>query len=446
MHKKKNENFKKLIFFSNGLMLEKKIYVKDFINNQKKKNAIILVKIMEMEVESDDSEEENETHLEILKEKILDSIKNSGSKTNFEEMQEMVVEYGYEMEKKIEKEVKENPENFIDIKEAVKQSDEQLVALGKLGESLENMGIKVAIDKRNIKTDDYIINNQFISSGILKKNKYEIHVEENDENKQNSILNDENEQNKFKEEWKEKISNYSHIPKNEIYITNLRKGSVITDVIFKNGLDINISEEMKKFANSNPKIKCIYEKNILGACKLTLDMLDSRGNRKQNEWAKPGEKRGGREYFPPDNNWVGFGLRVLNQYDNGNNEWIGMNGNPNEWAVAYHGTSESAVKPICSKHGKFYSTIIEGAEGQKCKKCKNINEFSKDQFPFCGEGCYCSPHLDYACGYSNGVIIMCRVNPKLFRIPKGKYEKDEWITDGTRNTIRPYRLLYRLNN
>ena len=125
---KKNENYKKLIFFSDGLMIDKKIYVKDFINNQEKKNFIILVKIMEMEVESDDSEEENETHLEILKEKILDSIKNSGSKTNFEEMQEMVVEYGYDMEKKIEKEVKENPENFIDIKKAVKQSDEQLVA------------------------------------------------------------------------------------------------------------------------------------------------------------------------------------------------------------------------------------------------------------------------------------------------------------------------------
>ena len=43
---------------------------------------------------------------------------------------------GQNLEKKIEKEVKENPENFIDIKEAVKQSDEQLVALGKLGESL----------------------------------------------------------------------------------------------------------------------------------------------------------------------------------------------------------------------------------------------------------------------------------------------------------------------
>ena len=257
---KKGENYKKLIFFSEGKRIEKKISVQDFLKkNTKKKEPIILVKIMKIEIQSDDSEEENEKHLEKIKSKILDSIKGPGKGPSFEEMQEMVVEYGYDIEKKIEKEISDNPENFIDIKEAVNQNDQQLVALGKLGESLENMGIKVAIDKRNIKTDDYIINNQFISSGIIKKNKYEIHVEENDENKKNLILNDENEQKKFKEEWKEKISNYSNIPKNEIFITNLRKGSVTMDVIFKktefknkNGSDINIAEIMKQFANTNP--------------------------------------------------------------------------------------------------------------------------------------------------------------------------------------------------
>ena len=71
------------------------------------------------------------------------------------------------------------------------------------------MGIKVAIDKRNIKSDDSIINNQFISSGIIKKNKYE-------------ILNNENVQNKFKEEWKENISNCVKVPKDDIFITNFR--------------------------------------------------------------------------------------------------------------------------------------------------------------------------------------------------------------------------------
>ena len=92
---------------------------------------------------------------------------------------------------------------------------------------------------------------------------------------------------------------------------------------------------------------------------------------------------------------------------------------------------------------------------------------SKLKYPICEEGAYCSPHLKYADDYAhkskNSVIIMCRVNPSLnffhwqiidyiindkriIRIPKGKYQNDEWITDGTKNSIRPYRLLYKLNS
>ena len=203
---------------------------------------------------------------------------------------------------------------------------------------------------------------------------------------------------------------------------------------------------MKNFANSHPKILTIFNKNIFGKCKLTLDMLDEKGNQGPNGWAKPPAYRGGKEYFPPGENWVGYGLKVLNQYDNGNNDWIDCNGNKNEWAVAYHGTSENAVKPICSKEGKFFSTFNEGAKRQALKNYKNINEPSQKYYNKCGEGTYCSPHLDYANGYSNGAIIMCRVNPNLIRIPEGKYANDEWITDGTRNTIRPYRILYNVNN
>ena len=39
---------------------------------------------------------------------------------------------------------------------------------------------------------------------------------------------------------------------------------------------------------------------------------------------------------------------------------------------------------------------------------------------------------------------MCRVNPNKIRIPQGLYEKNEWITDGTRESIRPYRILIEL--
>ena len=448
------KNHRQLIFFLNGSKIDKNLIVKEF-QKKSKKDDFILVKIMDSNVENDSDDEKSK----VLKKEILEEFKNPDKNITYEQMQELVVQYGYETEKKIEEEMKKNPENFIDIEDAIKQKDsnEGLFVLGKLGESLKDMGIKVAIDKRNIKSEDSIINNQFISSGIIKKNKYEIHIDEKDSKKKYEILNNENEQNKFKEEWKEKISKCIKVPKDDIVITNFRNGSITIDVIFKRteikdelGSKINIDEGMKKFANTNDKVISITSKNILGCCKLTLDMLDPRGNQNPNGWAGPGSERGGLEYFPPDSNWIGYGLRVLDQYDNGNNDWIQMNGNPNEWAVAYHGTSYGAVKPVISKEGKFFSTRAEGATGQKCKDEININPLTQKQYPLCGEGTYCSPHLEYAHNYakyykSNAIIIMCRVNPKLIRIPK-TYAKNEWITDGTKGTIRPYRLLCRVND
>ena len=66
----------------------------------------------------------------------------------------------------------------------------------------------------------------------------------------------------------------------------------------------------------------------MGACRLTVDMLDKRGNRAPNEWAKIGEKRGNINYNPPNNNWVGYGLLFFGEFED--DEWIAKNGNPNE--------------------------------------------------------------------------------------------------------------------
>jgi hypothetical protein len=218
------------------------------------------------------------------------------------------------------------------------------------------------------------------------------------------------------------------------------------DVIPKKGQDlfrekiINLSKEKT--------IKKIYEKNILEACLLTTDMLDKLGDRDPSEWPISEQIRGNIAYHPPTKEWIGFGLKVLNQYDNGNNDWITMNNNPNEWAVAFHGTSSKAIKPICQKGGKFYSTIEEGAIRQLYKDYRNINQKSQDKYPKCNEGAYVSPYLDYADTYSgennSNVVIMCRVNPKEIRIPEGLDIEKIWVTDGTRNTIRPYRILVKI--
>ena len=444
------EKYRNLFIFQNGKEINQNLTVSQFKRN-KKAVDFIMVKILENKIEKDPDEEKASIE---LKKKIIDEIKNPEKNITYEEVQELVVQYGYDCEKKIEQEIKNDPDNFIKPKEALKQKDsnEKIFSLGKLGESLENMGIKVVIDKRNnSNNDDYIINNQIISSGILKNTKYEIHTEESDKTKQYLILNDEKEQNKFKEKWKEIISNNLEIPKENIFITNLREGSLTFDTVIKRkaikkikGERINIDEKMEKFANSYYKIKQIFSKNILGACILSQDMLDPEYNQYPGKWAKPPAVRGGMEYFPPTDDWVGYGLKVLNQYDNKNNDWIAMDGNENEWAVAYHGTSTSAVKPVCKQNGKFYSTFVEGATGQKCCFYKNIHEKSNKIYELCEEGTYCSPHLEYAEMYSKGVIIMCRVNPKLIRIPEGEYAEKEWITDGTKKTIRPYRILYKL--
>lgn len=174
------KRYKQLVFFSNGLKVNKKLTVKEYKQNNSN-SSYILVKIMDIDIEKD-SDEEQQASINLRKE-ILNEIKNPNFIPTYEKMQELVLQYGFETEKKIEEEMKKNPDNFIKVENAVKlkDKDERLFILGKLGESLENMGIKVAIDKReDLKTDDYLINNQFISSGIIKKNKYEIHVDEKD--------------------------------------------------------------------------------------------------------------------------------------------------------------------------------------------------------------------------------------------------------------------------
>ena len=439
-----NKNIKQLVFYSNGKKLIKKITVSEFTKSNPK-NELFVVK---MDENVDSESEEEKANSKKLKEEIIDSIKNDNKEITYEETQELIVQYGFDSQKRIEEEKKEHPENFIEIEEAIKKKgkDEKLYVLGQLGKSLKEMGIEVAIDKTESKNnDDSLIVNQFISSGILEESKYEIHFEDDiDINKKYAIINNEdNKQETFIEEKKGFLSEKIGIPKEDIFIGNIREGCIACDTIIKKKHEVNVREKMKELAKLK-EIKCIYEKNILGACKLTKDMLDEKGNRNPKDWPEPPQTRGGMPYHPPTHNWVGYGLKVLGQYDNGNNDWIAMDGNANEWAIAYHGTQTKNVKPICEVNGKFISIIKEDEFGQKCKDLLNTNKNSQKLYKICGEGTHCSPLLNYA-NKHGGAIIMCRVNPKRVRIPQGEYEKKAYITDGTKNSIRPYRILVDLN-
>ena len=152
------------------------------------------------------------------------------------------------------------------------------------------------------------------------------------------------------------------IPPEKIIVTYPQKGSFSVQVIFQSDKFDNLNPEKLKQKLSDDDFeelknwKEIESDLIMGAFKLTKNPLDS-------GWAE-GERRGRREYYPPIG-WKGFGLKVLDKYED--NEWIGMNNTPGEWCVDYHGVgsgqSSKQVKKIIaliiisqfkSGSGQFY--------------------------------------------------------------------------------------------
>ena len=77
----------------------------------------------------------------------------------------------------IEKEKKENPENFISIDECINSNNDQFFILGILAKYLEKIGISTVIEKKDEtqneeKVDFGITLLQFICNGYILKNKY----------------------------------------------------------------------------------------------------------------------------------------------------------------------------------------------------------------------------------------------------------------------------------
>ena len=185
-------------------------------------------------------------------------------------------------------------------------------------------------------------------------------------------------------------------------------------------------------------------------CKLTKKMLDARGNRSEG-WGE-GEKRGNMPYDPPIG-WIGIGLKVMDVYDDGDNTWIGMYNRVGEWCVAYHGVGRykesDSVKDITGKIIKGQHQKFIPGEIQVHKDC--MDKFHEGKKV--GIGVYCTPNIKTAekyCGEStiNGVnyktILMVRVKPEAIRCCRDcGFARDYWVTNGTSDEIRPYRILYK---
>ena len=179
----------------------------------------------------------------------------------------------------------------------------------------------------------------------------------------------------------------------------------------------------------------------MNACKLTPNMLDNRGNR-ESGWGI-NEFRGGEPYYPPEG-WKGYGLNVIGKYEN--DKWLGMDGNPEEWCVAYHGIGSKLGSTVPEATRKIVYGGFKAGEGQ------SYEDDIDDRHPGkkVGRGVYCSPKPEVMEEYAAGSFteingkkyimgFMMRVKPDKIR--QANSQKDYWVLDGTPNEMRPYRIL-----
>ena len=153
---------------------------------------------------------------------------------------------------------------------------------------------------KNNKIPDSEFKKELIKSGLIKSKII------NEETKVNEIF-------KIYEDYKDEIENN----KNAFYKP--------LEPFYKD-MTTNDKQNLKNLIEKK-NMENIFIKKVLVACKLTKDILDERGNKDPSGWPKSPQTRGGFNYYPPNYNWVGFGLKVWSQYDNGNNDWIAKDNN-----------------------------------------------------------------------------------------------------------------------
>ena len=210
-----------------------------------------------------------------------------------------------------------------------------------------------------------------------------------------------------------------------------------------NNIDVNIID----YLMDKEKLENLTNDYLIKECGCNPQYLDKRGNT-FFYYAPENCRRGGEVYNVPVG-WTAFGLEVRNKYGD-DLDWLGNDGNPGEWAVAYHGFG---VRMAPDQIKKIIKTIVhenlKPGSGQACSAQNDRRHPGKK----CGNGVYTTPDLNIASGYAGLInlgnkqyrlVIMVRVNPSFIREPVNT--KDYWILDGKANQLRPYRLLIREAN
>ena len=229
------------------------------------------------------NEEEKNKIFEKQKEFRIKEISNIYKKEETKEVLEDMCIIGTIMKNEIIEEKKNNPDKFIPTEKALKETNnKQIFCLGVLAQSLENFGIVTAIEKNpssDAKSQD--ASNtvlQFITNGLINKNKYNFHFDFGEE-RNNELLNNKIEQKKFNDKLRKKLSIEYNIPEDKIILTNPQKGSYEIQVIFEtdefNKIDIINIDKFKSQCQNDKNfkelchLKQIHKSLIMEGCKLS---------------------------------------------------------------------------------------------------------------------------------------------------------------------------------
>ena len=303
-----------------------------------------------------------------------------------------------------------NPKKFISIEETTKKDDNNL-CLGVLAKYLENKGIITVIDDEDNEDDVNIsfLIIEFLFSGLFNINKYILSFDFGIK-RNNELLKNINEQNIFNNKIKNILSVKYNIPEKEILITSpipKKTSGYHTQVIFISEINQNIDifpltfqsiKNSKKY-NEFTYLKNVMKSLILDGCKLNTKILDPRGN---TDFSYIVNRRGPLLYETPLG-WMGYGIKVLDKYDDGCNDWLRLEGRWGEWIVAFKNLEN---KNYCSNR----TIILEENE----KKVEINNQYFKIGF-------------------------MIRVNPD--KIKCSTKNNDYWTFNPVSDEIRPYRIL-----
>ena len=390
--------------------------------------------------------------MEIISDRILGNFDNN-IKLNKEDFLKDIDKLGKYLKEEIdiEKGLQKEKDNYIELEEQnMDNINSNIYILSALCSLLNKEGIKTIIEKKCKNKKILNATLQLISSGLISLKKYNLKLDYGSPNKNDAIVMKLKERNKFKKEFIYNLSQLFNISEDDITILDIKRGSV--DVSFTMPEKNNIDTSLKAYYGK--KYVDITEKALFEGCKISEELLDPKGNNFGDGYEQYNFIRGGEQYDPPYE-WHAYGLKVLNNYDNRNNDWLACNNNPNEWAVAYHG--------VGGKRGKFgtvFENVVSIAKNnlspglrQKYEEKKNIRQITRNQgYLNCGRGVYLTPIIEEAEKWADEeyfmnktfkfkLIMMCRINPKKIREPDRGNKNPFWILNGNSEEIRPYRIL-----